>query len=199
MSMMRWVFPAIKGVVAHYPELVQLTGSVNSALLLEQLIFWMNKGRKKDGWIYKDSRQLQAETGLSKEQQMTARRRLRDLGFIEEKKAGIPPTVHFRVNVAALRKAWDENAESIIGKRQLKGGKKPLVEGGISSVQMKAKPTYISETTSEITQENTQKSGDDSLSSYRSSEDSTPSKTGINSTGWQSIGAVLRNKRSRSV
>ncbi len=180
--MMKRVLPAIKGVVAFYPELVLITKSLTAALLLSQLVFWMDKGWKKDGWIYKDFRQLRAETGLTKEQQITARKRLRDLGLVEEKKKGVPPVVHFRVNAAVLQKLWDENAASIVGKRLPKRGKGRLLKEALAFVQTEVKPAHISEIPSENTQKNTQKA-DHFLLGNSETEDTRPPRNGVSRSG----------------
>lgn len=52
----------------HTPEpeiYIQLTGKRNKAKVLNQLIFWSNKSKCKDGWFYKKYEEWEKETGIS--------------------------------------------------------------------------------------------------------------------------------------
>ncbi len=99
--------PGLGRPVAFYPELVKLTGSVNSALLLCQLAYWSGKGRDPEGWVFKTQAAIESETGLTPRAQEFARRLLRDLGFIEEQRRGIPARLHFRLDVESVCRAWN--------------------------------------------------------------------------------------------
>src|SRR5581483_10535064 len=55
-----------------------------------------------DGWVWKTQDQLHAETGLTRKEQESARRYLRDADVLEERKAGVPAKLYFRVNVERL-------------------------------------------------------------------------------------------------
>jgi hypothetical protein len=81
---------------------VTITGSVTAALMLSQLWYWKDKGRNLDGWIYKTQKEWLEEIGLTRSEQETARRILREKGFIEEKKMGVPCKLHYRVNLSAV-------------------------------------------------------------------------------------------------
>lgn len=70
--------------IAYQPLYVSVTGSVNAALLLSQLVYWSDKGRHPEGWIYKTANDLTLETGLTREAQRTARKLLLEKGLIEE-------------------------------------------------------------------------------------------------------------------
>lgn len=69
---------------------------------MSQLLYWHEKGRRKDGWIYKTMNELKTETGLTRTQQETAIRICRDQGIIDYKIAGIPAKRHFKVNLGVL-------------------------------------------------------------------------------------------------
>jgi hypothetical protein len=78
---------------------VEWAGSVNAALMLSQLVYWSRRTHDPDGWIYKTAKQWEEETGLTKEEQMSARKKLRLHQLVEEKvaKQNGNPTVHFRI------------------------------------------------------------------------------------------------------
>ncbi len=88
--------------VAFYSAYAHALGSVTAALLLSQLCYWSDKGHDPDGWIYKTRDELKTETGLSREEQETARRKLKAARVLEEKRAGVPAKLYYRVDFAHL-------------------------------------------------------------------------------------------------
>ena len=88
-------------VVAVRPVAVRLLGA-SAAILLAQLVYWAGKGRLGDGWVYKSARELRAETGLTTLEQATARRKLVVSGLMREVRRGIPPTMHFQLQLLAV-------------------------------------------------------------------------------------------------
>lgn len=90
--------------ILYQPGLSLVLGSVNAGVLMSQLLYWHEKGRRKDGWIYKTMDELKAETGLTRTQQETAIRICRNQGVIDYKIAGIPAKRHYKVNLEVLEK-----------------------------------------------------------------------------------------------
>ena len=88
--------------IAFYSAYAHALGSVTAALLLSQLCYWSDKGHDAEGWIYKTQAELELETGMGRREQETARRVLRGAGVLEEKKAGTPARLYFRVDFEAL-------------------------------------------------------------------------------------------------
>lgn len=85
--------------VAFHRSLVTITGSVTAALMLSQAITWTEMlAPEADGWFSKSQAEWAEETGLSRWEQMTARKLLRACNLLEERKSGIPPKLWFRVN-----------------------------------------------------------------------------------------------------
>lgn len=80
-------------------------GNTKAALLLSQAIYWLKHGTEievQGGWFSKTAEQWGIETGLSRREVDTARRRLREIGLLEEKKIGLPAMPYCRVNVERL-------------------------------------------------------------------------------------------------
>lgn len=77
-------------------------GGVTGALLLSQLIYWTGREMSGDGWIFKNQAELEEETGLGRREQEGARRKLKAVGVLMEKRVGLDPTVHFKVDFDAL-------------------------------------------------------------------------------------------------
>ena len=90
--------------VAYSPAIARLTG-VKECVFICQLIYWHDKG--DDGWVYKTRDQIEEETGLSHEEQANARKRLKQMGLLEEKHARLQHRVYYRANLAALNELWD--------------------------------------------------------------------------------------------
>lgn len=83
--------------IAFHRGFVKPAGSVNAALLLSQMFYWNNRTTNPDGWFYKTAEDFEEETGLSRKEQSTARRQLRELNWVEERLYGVPATLHFRL------------------------------------------------------------------------------------------------------
>jgi len=102
--------------VAFYPSLRRITGSTTATLFLCQLIYWKGKEADADGWIYKTSEEMEAETGLSYNEQKTARANLKDAGLIEEHYARLDHKLKFRLNFDTINEKWGnadtDNGES---------------------------------------------------------------------------------------
>jgi len=94
--------------VAYYPSLTEITGGVKETVFLCQLIYWHGKQWDPDGWIVKTAAAMTAETGLTPREQKRARETLKRRGLLEEKLAGIPATLHFRLCLDVLNSRWDE-------------------------------------------------------------------------------------------
>lgn len=88
----------LKRPIAYQPILGKAFGSINLGILWSQLYYWRDKGSDAEGWIYKNQSDIYDETGLSRREQETARKIGRQLGVLEERIAGQPPTVHFRLD-----------------------------------------------------------------------------------------------------
>ena len=99
--------------VSFHRCLVPITGGVTSALMLSQAI-WITQALdpEADGWFIRSQEQWTLETGLSRWEQETARRALRRSGLIEERRAGIPAKLWFRVCPEAVWRALRTHAET---------------------------------------------------------------------------------------
>ncbi|CAB3676580.1 hypothetical protein OII53_11400 [Achromobacter ruhlandii] len=90
--------------------LARMTGNPKAAIVLSQLAHWTRTGRdvaQTNGWIFKTQQQWWMETGLSRAELDTARRRLRTLGFVEETLAGRPATLWYRMNLPNIARALE--------------------------------------------------------------------------------------------
>lgn len=87
---------------------VDLTGDLLAALLLSAL-HQCQESQSETGncgnWMRLSSEELSRMTGLKFKQQMAARRSLRKLGFIQERRVGFPSVVQIQVNFDAIAKS----------------------------------------------------------------------------------------------
>jgi hypothetical protein len=91
--------------IAFNINFARITGDTKAALLLSQLVYWTRRGADvldNDGWVFKTREQWEAEIGLSKHEQVTARNILIGLGLMAEARTGAPARNCYRVNPAVL-------------------------------------------------------------------------------------------------
>jgi hypothetical protein len=84
-------------VVGYSPDLARIVGGATTGLFLSQLLFLSDKGANPAGWVYKSEAEMGQETGLTKREQQTARRKLLSLGIIVIMRGGWKNTYHFKV------------------------------------------------------------------------------------------------------
>src|ERR687894_625650 len=95
-------------VVGYSPDLARIVGGATIGLYLNQLLFLADKGHNPEGWIYKSEQEMGKETGLTKREQQTARRKLLALGVIAIMRGGWKNTYHFKV-------IWEKRYQVITG------------------------------------------------------------------------------------
>jgi hypothetical protein len=83
--------------VGYSPDLARIVGGATTGLFLSQLLFLSDKGHDSDSWVYKSEAEMGRETGLTKREQQTARRKLLSLGVIAIERRGFKFTYHFKV------------------------------------------------------------------------------------------------------
>lgn len=85
--------------IAFHRIFVKIGGGVTPGLMLSQAWYWSkNKTAKaRGGWFYKSAKEWEEETGLTRREQVTARRKLVERGLIQENLRGVPATLYFLV------------------------------------------------------------------------------------------------------
>lgn len=93
---------------------VSLGVGATGALMLTQAVYWHRRTKKAaDGWFYKTVSEWEDETGLTRHEQETARRRLRDLGVLEEDLRGVPCRTYFRVRIDVIDALFEGGQTSL--------------------------------------------------------------------------------------
>jgi len=116
--------------VGYSPDLARIVGGATTGLFLSQLLFLSDKGANPEGWVYKSEAEMGKETGLTKREQQTARRKLLSLGVIQIERRGFKFTYHFKVIWERLYQViekslsgqtaanqWQQNAATAQGER----------------------------------------------------------------------------------
>jgi hypothetical protein len=98
-------------VVGYSPDLARVVGGATTGLFLSQLLFLSDKGNNPEGWVYKSEAEMGKETGLTKREQQTARRKLLALGVIAIIRGGFRNTYHFKV-------IWEKLYQVITGSQR---------------------------------------------------------------------------------
>lgn len=88
---------------------VAFTGSLEAAMLLDQLLYWTPRS-VMGGWIAKSDAELQDELCLKRYSVRAARDRLVEMKLVEVdvRRFNNFPTQHYRVNMAVLTSLWSE-------------------------------------------------------------------------------------------
>lgn len=97
--------------IAFQRVFVSLGAGVTGALLLSQAVYWSRRSTLRGGWFYKTREEWEEETGLTRREQEGARKKLRDLGVLEEKKQGIPCKTYYRINTERLQTCLHKTAQ----------------------------------------------------------------------------------------
>jgi hypothetical protein len=108
---------ALERPIAYQRSFRRITKSTVAAVFLSQAWYWTKTLPKdREGWFFKTQAEWEEETGLTRTEQETARRHLRDAELIEEKKEGLPAKLWFRIStpelIGSLRSAY-KDAETL--------------------------------------------------------------------------------------
>ncbi len=147
--------------IAFNREFVAIGCGIKGALMLSQAVYWA-KRTSEDGWFYKTQKEWQEETGMTPDEQKSANRRLKKLGFIVIKKRGLPAKNYYKVNIGKIleemKKVYENNE-----KKPLTSERKPHspVRGKAThwwgdnppTSERKSHPHSITESTTESTTE----------------------------------------------
>ena len=84
--------------VAYFPQLVKPLGSVNASILFGHFFYWKDKGSSELG-VYRTADEIEVETGLSRDEQRTARRKLRERGVLIETEKRIEHRIYYKLDL----------------------------------------------------------------------------------------------------
>ena len=116
--------------MAYYPNLTKKLGNVNASILLSQFIYWHDKTEHPLG-VYKTQDEIKAETGLSRKEQETGRKVLRELGLITETYKRTEHKLYFLFHPDVFDEWFENEAMSESDIRECKKVTLPMPESDI--------------------------------------------------------------------
>jgi len=141
MSNIALITTLLERTIAYHPVFRDVAGSTVGGLFLSQAYYWSTGGRiasERAGWFYKTGAEWLQETRLSRSEQDRARRDLRKVGLLEEKRRGNPAKMFYRLNLERLFELIEAQAT---GKPAQKKPKKiNSMQDSAISVQPEEKP-----------------------------------------------------------
>lgn len=87
--------------IAYRPNLARLFGGVVAEIFFEQIFYWQDKADPVLG-VYKTQEELEIETGLSRKEQETARKLLREKGVLVETHKRLEHRLYYKIDLDAL-------------------------------------------------------------------------------------------------
>lgn len=100
--------------VSFHRCLIPISGSVAAALMLSHAIsITQELDPQFEGWFLNSREGWKAQIGLSRWELETARRALREGGFLQERRAGLPAKLYYRVCAQAVWQALREEAQRV--------------------------------------------------------------------------------------
>lgn len=100
--------------IAYYPKLAKPLGSTNASILFSHFFYWHDKTQHELG-IYRTAEEIELETGLSVQEQRTARAKLKERGILIETEKRIEHRIYYKLDLDAfdeLMLQHSGNAES---------------------------------------------------------------------------------------
>ncbi len=90
---------------------VPVAGGITAALFLSYAGYaYESIPKDSNGWFTRTQAEWERDTGLTRREQETARRQLRERGLLEECRLGMPAVLWFRVNWRRLGEALEHKA-----------------------------------------------------------------------------------------
>ena len=120
---------------------LEMLGDFNTAAFLNQLIFWSDKTKRKDGYFYKTYTEWNEELLLSEYQVRRSSKILKEKGLIDTKlkRANGSPTLHYKVNM-------DKLSDSILNKLKNRNQTNLINDSEVSSVSLTVDDTVDEQT-----------------------------------------------------
>jgi len=83
---------------------IEMTGDIETALIISQCIYWSSRSRAEDGWFWKTTAEFADEVAMGDYKFRSAVKRLVVMGLLETKikKANGNPTTHYKPNLEEI-------------------------------------------------------------------------------------------------
>lgn len=101
--------------IPFYEEFYALTGSVNGALFLQQLVYWQDKACDQELGCYKLVCEWEKEAKINYREQRKVRQVLVDLGILKTTYKRLSHRLYYKVDVQALERAIGKTLNELYG------------------------------------------------------------------------------------
>jgi hypothetical protein len=149
--------------IAFPPAYARITGKMTAGVALAQLVYWW--ATKGGQWLHKTDAEVCAETALTADEWVGAKKLLKASGFVSIELRGLPAKSHYFIHIDKITDAIVELQDSGISRNKIRDGKSGAQDSGISGTQIREFPetcsgdspkhSYIVEITTENTTEST--------------------------------------------
>lgn len=92
--------------IGYYPKLTEIFGSVTASIFFSNMFYWQPKAKSELG-VYKTADEIKTETGLSVQEQRTARKKLKDLGVLVETNKRFEHRLYFLIDESKFDELWE--------------------------------------------------------------------------------------------
>lgn len=135
--------------IAYFPQLAKPLGGVNAAVLFSHFFYWCDKTDNPLG-VYRTAEEIETETGLSVQEQRTARAKLRERGILLETQKRIEHRIYYRLDLDAFDELMillAESAEKSSNIPEMQNqhsgdAESTFAEGGINIPEMQNQQPY---------------------------------------------------------
>jgi uncharacterized phage protein (TIGR02220 family) len=103
--------------ISYYPIYAKILNSVHAGILLSQLMYWWSAVHGRE--FYKTDAEIADETSLSSAELRTAKKILKESGFVTIKAKGVPAKTHYIINHVFLQTSLAEFAKLDSLKQQI--------------------------------------------------------------------------------
>jgi hypothetical protein len=136
-------------------SLIHFCGDLEEAVFLGQLLYWIDRGKRQDGYIFKSKVEWQNETGLRRHTIDGVVKRLKKKGLLTVKlrQANGNPTLHYKLN----RKAFIDAFSRFLLKGTEAISRNQLIDKSKSTNGLVENSDSITETTTETTHKKSKK------------------------------------------
>lgn len=91
----------VRKPIAYYPQLAKPLGGVNASILFSHFFYWHDKTQHELG-VYRTAEEIELETGLSVQEQRTARNKLKERGVLIETEKRIEHRIYYKLDLDAF-------------------------------------------------------------------------------------------------
>jgi len=102
---------ALQHPIPYHRVLATVGGGASAGLFLSQCWYWTIRTTDRDMWCCRTQTEWERETGLTRREQETARRKLKARGVLDQRKSGVPAKLYFRLNLKILAQLIEESAK----------------------------------------------------------------------------------------